>query len=142
MTTIADAEKCPITFALEIFGDKWSLLIIRDIVFKRKRHYGEFLRSPEKIATNILANRLEKLERHGIVKKSRDPDNATKGIYELTEKGRDLLPVMLELIAWSAKYNPQPGVRDNIIDGAPAKLLARARDDREALLTEILDGLP
>jgi DNA-binding HxlR family transcriptional regulator len=133
--------KCPITFALDIFGDKWSLIILRDILFKKKKYYGEFLNSAEKISTNILANRLGKLESEGLISKARDGQNLSKFIYRLTQKGKDLLPLMLEMIEWSAKYDPQPGVPDNIIGGAPPNLLRRSHEDREGLIAEILSKL-
>ena len=135
------ANKCPITFALEMFGDKWSLIILRDILFKGKKYYGEFLDSAEKISTNILASRLLKLETEGLITKEQDPNNLSKYIYQLTDKGRDLLPLMLDMIEWSVKYNPQPEVPGNIINGAQPDLLARLRDDRKALIHEILNSL-
>ena len=134
-----NSNKCPITFALDIFGDKWSLIILRDILFKEKKYYGEFLSSSEKISTNILANRLLKLESEGLISKTRDPDNLSKYIYQLTQKGKDLLPLMLDMIEWSVKYNPQPGAPSSIIKGAPANLLNRLHEDREALINEILN---
>lgn len=134
-------DKCPITFALEMFGDKWSLIILRDILFKGKKYYGEFLDSPEKISTNILASRLLKLESEGFITKVQDSNNLSKFIYQLTDKGQDLLPLMLDMIEWSVKYNPQPEVPSNIISGAPADLLARLHDDRESLITEMLNDL-
>ena len=96
---------CPISTALDIFGDKWTLLIVRDLLFKGKRSYGEFLNSEEKIATNILADRLSLLEQSGIVNKSVDPANGVKFIYKLTAKGIDLLPILVETILWSAKHD-------------------------------------
>lgn len=132
-------NKCPITFALDIFGDKWSLIILRDILFKEKKYYGELLSSSEKISTNILANRLLKLEAEGLISKTRDPDNLSKYIYRLTQKGKDLLPLMLDMIEWSVKYDPQPGTPSNIITGAPSDLLTRLQEDRKALITEILN---
>jgi len=103
-------SNCPINFALEIFGDKWSLLVIRDLMFKDKRYYGEFMQGEEGIATNILADRLEILEAAQIIRKSQDPENRTRVIYSLTERGIDLIPVMIELIAWSGKYDPKTAV--------------------------------
>ena len=132
---------CPVTFALDIFGDKWSLLILRDIVFKGKRHYREFLASPEKISTNILADRLKHLEATGLLSKARDMQNRSKFVYRLTDKGKDLLPLLLELIRWSATHDPQPGVPDCIISGAPARLLERLDEDRGTLIEDILDRL-
>ena len=133
--------RCPIHTALDTVGDRWSLLVIRDLVFKGKSHYREFLESPEKISTNILANRLEKLDNAGVITKSIDPENASRFIYALTEKGRDLIPVLLELTAWSAKHEPQPGGTTDIIRGAPKHLLRRLRSDRDALIAEILENL-
>ena len=98
---------CPVNYALEMFGDKWSLLIIRDIVRYHKQTYGEFLNSDEKISTNILANRLSRLEYDGILTKTLDKKDKRKDIYKLTQKGVDLFPIMLEIILWSIKYNPE-----------------------------------
>lgn len=100
-------SECPMNFALETFGDSWSLLIVRDIVFWGKRTFGEFLRSKERIATNILSARLQRLEREGILTKSPDPADKRRDIYSLTQKGLDLIPIMLELGAWSSKYDPR-----------------------------------
>jgi DNA-binding HxlR family transcriptional regulator len=98
-------SNCPINFAVETFGDKWTLLVIRDLMFKGKRHYSDFLASDEKISTNILADRLQKLDDNGVITKSTDPDNASKFIYSLTGKGQALLPAMVEMTAWSAEYD-------------------------------------
>ncbi len=129
---------CPITYGLGIFGDKWSLVILRDMVFKGKKYYGEFLASPEKISTNILASRLLKMEAEGLISKTTDRQNLSKNIYQLTRKGKDLLPVMLEIVEWSIKYNPQPGIGSDIIKGAPKNLLTRLHEEREVLINDIL----
>jgi DNA-binding HxlR family transcriptional regulator len=97
---------CPINLAMEILGDKWSLLIIRDMMFGDKQHFREFLQSEEKIASNILTDRLALLEREGLITKRPDPDYVQKFIYRLTEKGIDLLPALMTISAWSIKYNP------------------------------------
>jgi len=98
-------SNCPINFALETLGDKWTLLIIRDLMFKGKTSFGEFLQSQEKISTNILSARLAKLEEHGLIGKSVAIDKRSKVFYSLTSKGKDLLPIMLEITAWSAKHD-------------------------------------
>ena len=126
-------SSCPISFALDILGDKWTLLVIRDLVFVRKRHFRDFLASPEKIASNILANRLRMLERCGIVSRRPDPESARKVIYELTGKGIDLVPVLLELVRWGAKYDPRTA--------APKSFTKRIAEDREGLLAEIRSSL-
>ena len=102
---------CPVNYALETFGDKWSLLIVRDIVFAGKRTYGEFLRSEEGFATNILASRLAYLEEQGIVSKTPDSADRRKDLYSLTEKGLDLIPILISMIVWSAKHDPMSYAR-------------------------------
>ena len=104
MRNITSRSECPISFALDIFGDKWSLLIIRDIMFKGKNTYGDFLNSDEKIATNILADRLALLEQTGVITKKAHPESKAKYFYKLTRKGVDLMPVLMEIIAWSDTY--------------------------------------
>ncbi len=97
---------CPVNYGLEIFGDKWSLLIVRDIVFVGKRTYGEFLKSEEGFATNILASRLAFLEEQGILAKTPNPADRRTDFYSLTEKGVDLIPILLGIVCWSAKHDP------------------------------------
>lgn len=96
---------CAISMALEMVGDKWSLLILRDLMFTDKRSYGELQSCDEKIATNILATRLQSLEANGIIRKTTDPKNGRRNLYYLTAKGIDLLPVVLELKHWMEKYS-------------------------------------
>lgn len=96
-------SNCPVNFGLEMFGDKWSLLIIRDIVFWGKKTYGDFLNSDERIATNILASRLAQLEKSGILAKKPHPSDKRRDVYSLTEKGLELIPLLVEIVAWSGK---------------------------------------
>lgn len=96
---------CPISCSLDVFGDKWSLLIIRDIMLRGKMSYSEFLNSEERIASNILVNRLGILESEKILLKEVSPLNKSKFIYSLTKKGVDLLPIVIEIMDWGAKYN-------------------------------------
>lgn len=103
--TIEFRSTCPISTALDIFGDKWSLLIIRDMMFKEKKTYGDFLNSEEKISTNILADRLATLECSEIISRHSHPDSKLKVLYKLTSKGLDLIPVLVEIIAWSERYH-------------------------------------
>lgn len=99
---------CPISCALDIWGDKWSLLIIRDIMFFKKRSYSDFLNSGEGIATNILASRLQTLEENGLIQKSGHPENKVKVLYKLSQKGIDLMPVFIEVYLWAEKYFEMP----------------------------------
>ena len=95
---------CPISLSLELLGDRWTLLIVRDMVFAGKTHFREFLLSDEGISSRTLAERLQTLQDEGIVTKSDDPTHKLKAIYRLTEAGIDLLPVLATLGAWGSKY--------------------------------------
>lgn len=121
-------SSCPITFSLDLFGDKWSLLIVRDLVFSKRNSYGEFLEAGEGISTNILADRLKNLESDGIIQKSVDPHNKRKYIYALTPKGIELIPILVEIIRWGGKYDPESPV--------PTQLLDRIETDRETVINE------
>jgi DNA-binding HxlR family transcriptional regulator len=96
MTNQIGRSSCPVSCALDILGDKWTLLVVRDLIFRRKRYFGDFQNSPEKIASNILSDRLRKLEAAGMVLRQPDPDNGCRIIYAVTEKGLDLI-----LQSWS-----------------------------------------
>ncbi len=95
---------CPICMALERVGDAWSLLIVRGLMLEGRKSFNELLNAEEGIASNILSDRLRRLETAGIVGKLRDPDDARRYIYRLTEKGIDLAPVLMEMIIWAAKH--------------------------------------
>ena len=105
---------------VEVLGDQWSLLVIRDIIFMNRRHFRELLtKSLEGIASNILADRLQRLVEQGIIVKSHDPSHKQKAIYSLTEKGIELLPLLMEMNAWGNKHLP----------GARLRFLARILDE-------------
>ena len=113
---------CPLSCSLDIWGDKWSLLIIRDMMFLNKNTYGDFLKSDEGIATNILASRLQGLEESKIIEKLDHPGSKAKILYRLTQKGIDLLPILVEMYLWSDKYFPIPdGIRAMIEEGKKDK---------------------
>jgi DNA-binding HxlR family transcriptional regulator len=133
MKSKALKSHCPINFALEVFGDKWTLLIIRDILLFGKRYYGDFLSSQEGIATNILAARLNLLEREGFVRKINDARHGSKYIYEPTQKAIDLLPILLEMALWSAKHDPDTS--------APKSVIAKIKKDKIGHLKEIAASL-
>jgi DNA-binding HxlR family transcriptional regulator len=95
-----------VSLALDAIGDRWSLLILRDLVLRGKQRYQEFLSSEEGISTNILADRLARLERQGLISKSADPGDKRQFLYAPTEKSFDLLPVVFEMARWSLKYEP------------------------------------
>jgi len=118
---------CPVSISLEVFGDRWSLLIIRDLMVRGYRTFKEFQNSGENIATNILADRLKKLERSGIVYTEPDPSDARRVNYRLTEKGISLAPVMLELLIWGARYE----------QSGPVCGIEEMDRNRETLLAEV-----
>lgn len=111
-------SNCPVSLSLDVWGDKWSLLIIRDLMFAKECTYGDFLKSPEGIATNILASRLQALEENKIIEKLDHPESKAKVLYKLTNKGIDLLPIMIEINLWAEKYY-------------------QIADDRKAMLKEV-----
>lgn len=119
---------CPISVALEILGDAWSLLIVRDLMFKGRKTYNEFLQAEEGIASNILADRLQRLEAADIVEKRRDPQDARRQIYRLTEKGVALAPVLVELVLWSARFEQTD---------APPQVVKAMASDRRAFIAGV-----
>ncbi len=98
---------CAVNFALEAIGDPWSLLIVRDIAFDGKHTFKEFLGSEERIATNVLTDRLNRLQQIDVISKHQDPTDRRVSVYTLTEKGIDLIPSLFELSKWSYKYDPK-----------------------------------
>jgi DNA-binding HxlR family transcriptional regulator len=118
---------CPLNASVEILGDRWSLLIIRDMMLRGFRTYKEFLGSYEGIATNILADRLRKLIAHGIITTERNPSDARKMIYSLTPKGIDLAPVLTEMVLWAAAHE----------DTGNQALVRLMRADKEKFLAGI-----
>jgi len=132
MKEIKQRSDCPLSYTLDFFGDKWSLLIIRDMMLEEKSTYGDFLSSKEKIATNILADRLSMLEQNGFVTKQVAEDKKSKFVYTLTEKGIDLVPVVMEIGLWGSKYNP-PGIKNELMNAL--------REDRERTIREIQESL-
>lgn len=96
-------SNCPIACTLDIVGDKWSLLIVRDMLVQRKKTFKDFSASPEGIAPGILSSRLKWLEENDLISKQKLPDNQKENIYLLTEKGIELAPVITEIILWSDK---------------------------------------
>jgi DNA-binding HxlR family transcriptional regulator len=122
MKDVKRRSDCPISSALDLFGDKWSLLVMRDLLFRNKSHYREFFRSEEGIATNILADRLARLEVADLIEKTNDDPRSGKQAYVATSKGKDIIPLLLEIMLWSAKHDPHTR--------APDVLIAELKKDR------------
>ena len=133
MKQIKRKSDCPINFGLEIFGDRWTFLVIRDLMFKGKHYYGELVKSEEKIATNILADRLSLLEQQMIIFKTRDENHKQKIRYKLTQKGIDLMPVLVEIIMWSAKYDSKSAVDLDFVE--------TVKKDRKGLMDQLSHNL-
>ena len=108
-------SQCPIEFCVDAFGDRWTLLIIRDLAVFNKRNFTELLESDERISTNILADRLRHLEQKEIVDRYADPDNGRKAIYKLTPKGLDLAPILTEMMLWAAKHDDNSPLSDSFV---------------------------
>lgn len=121
-------SNCPISSALDLIGDKWSLLIIRDMMFSGKERYSEFSNSNEKIATNILSNRLSMLEELGIIDKGKKEGNKKTNIYSLTQRGKELLPIILEIAQWSDN-----NLNDHLKDGAKP-FVNKFKSDKEGFV--------
>lgn len=124
---------CPINLTLELVGDKWSLLVIRDMIFGNRRHFRELLtKSEEGIASNILANRLKTLVEQGVITKADDPTHKQKAVYSLSEKGIELLPVLAQMSVWGRKYLPvteELGVRARLLEQGGPRLWAEFMDE-------------
>lgn len=120
---------CPISNVLDHVGDKWSLLILRDMMFFEKSTYSALQASDEQVASNILSNRLEHLERDGLVTKAVDPADKRRKVYRLTKAGLDMMPILLEMIAWSSRYDPNTN--------APTDLVEQYQQDRQALIENL-----
>jgi DNA-binding HxlR family transcriptional regulator len=133
MKTTEMRSNCPISSSLDIFGDKWSLLIVRDLMLYKSRTYGDFTKSKEQISTNILANRLQLLEDNGIIIKLPYPGNKVKGLYKLSSKGVNLIPALIEIALWGGKNI------SNTDDDSP--FLKDAKKNKKKFLKKVMDNL-
>jgi DNA-binding HxlR family transcriptional regulator len=131
--TDAQRSGCPINLTLEVLGDKWSLLIIRDMMFGNRRHFRELLtNSEEGISSNILADRLKTLLEQNIITRDDDPTHKQKGIYSLTEQGIELLPVLAQMSAWGYKFLPvseELGIRARLLSEGGPRMWAEFMDE-------------
>ncbi len=129
----AQRSGCPINLTLEVVGDKWSLLIIRDMMFGNRRHFRELLiKSDEGISSNILADRLKTLLEQGIVSWADDPSHKQKGIYSLTEQGIEMLPILAQMAGWGFKYldvTEELGIRAKLLSEGGPKMWAEFMDE-------------
>lgn len=121
---------CPIVFTLDVFGDKWTLVVLRDILLFNKSHFREFLASKEKIASNILSSRLELLVENKMLIKLVDETNKSAAIYQPTQKTLELLPMIIEMMKWGTRHNP-----DSDLNSGP--IMNQLLTDSDALIEKI-----
>lgn len=131
--TYKPRSQCPITNVLDIVGDRWTLAVVRDMLLLGKHEYKEFLEGQDGIATNILADRLKKLSCAGIVQQFPHPENKNRKFYYLTERGKQLLPMMIEMIIWGATHLSTVRV--------PPRLLYKLKNNREQFVKETLQAM-
>ncbi len=124
----AARSTCPLSAFLELFGDRWSLLVVRDLMFSERCAFNEFLSAQEGIATNVLADRLRRLEAQGVVTRKAHPTDARKGVYSLSEKGAELAPALIEMAIWAAKHEELE---------IPQILRSRLSDDRAKIVADL-----
>lgn len=124
---------CPINFGLETFGDPWSLLVVRDIVYFGKHTFNEFLTAEEAIAPSVLSARLEHLVAAGVLRKDKDPSDGRRSAYNLTERGLRAIPILVEVADWGADADPDTG--------APMDWVAQVRADKPAMIIRITEAV-
>lgn len=128
----ARRSDCPISFGLDLFGDKWTLLILRDLMFYGRTRFSDFA-PKEGIATNILTDRLKRLQTAGIIEKRRDTERKNQYIYSVTQKGKDLLPTLVEMTIWGLQYDPHTPASEAFIE--------RTKTDKRELASEIAQAI-
>lgn len=124
---------CPIVYSLDIWGDPWSLVILRDILIDNKKFYRDFLTSPEGIATNILSTRLQSLAKAGLLIKIEGESNRAQTMYKPTQKALDLLPAILSIMQWGIKYNPNTDMS--------IPVMQEVKENKERLTQHLLEQL-
>ncbi len=133
----AQRSGCPINLAVEVFGDRWTLLVLRDMMFGNRRHFRELLsRSEERIASNILADRLKRLVEQGMITRADDPSHKQKGVYSLTEKAIQLVPVFAQIGGWGRRHlqvSPELSIRAELLEAGGPALWADFMDELRVL---------
>jgi DNA-binding HxlR family transcriptional regulator len=133
MAAHRERSRCPIAYSLDVIGDRWTLLILRDLAFKDRCYFQDFLGASEKISTNILADRLRRLERWKLIEGRPDPSDGRRIRYFLTDDGMDLVPLLIEMTIWGSKRHPDPSI--------PPEQAERMGADRDATVTSIRERL-
>ncbi len=133
MATHRERSRCPIAYSLDVLGDRWTLLILRDLAFKDRRYFQDFLGASEKISSNILTDRLRRLERWHLIEAHPDPEDGRRVRYFLTDDGLDLIPLLIEMTIWGGKRHPDPAI--------PLERLERMGADREGVVRSYREKL-
>ncbi|MEQ1855391.1 MAG: winged helix-turn-helix transcriptional regulator [Longimicrobiales bacterium] len=128
-----DRSRCPIAYSLDVLGDRWTLLILRDLAFKERRYFQDFLGASEKISSNILTDRLRRLERWGLIEGRPDPEDGRRVRYFMTDDGLDLIPVLIEMTIWGSKRHPDSAI--------PLERAARMGADRDSVVRSYREKL-
>ncbi|MGE0161475.1 MAG: winged helix-turn-helix transcriptional regulator [Gemmatimonadales bacterium] len=131
-----DRSRCPIAYSLDVVGDRWTLLVLRDLAFKNRRYFQDFLGASERISSNILAERLRRLERAGLIEGHADPEDGRRIRYYLTDDGLDLIPVLIEMTIWGSRRHPDPSVPVERAEQMSADREGTVRSYRERLRAE------
>lgn len=128
-----ERSSCPINHAVEILGDKWTLLVLRDMVISGHRRFSDLKAMPEGIASNILTDRLARLQEVEVLERAPDPDDRRQALYLLTEHGRRLVPLLLELMVWSHHHSSEVDVSKELVEAI--------QQDRNSVVAELLRRL-
>jgi len=128
-----ERSRCPIAYSLDVLGDRWTLLILRDLAFKNRRYFQDFLGASERISSNILADRLRRLERWKLIERHADPADGRRIRYCLTDDGLDLIPILIEITIWGSKRHPDPSV--------PVERAEQMSSDRDAVVRSYQERL-
>ncbi len=131
-------EPCPVTYALEVFGDRWTLLVLRDLMLEGRSRYGEVLAAHPGLATNVLSDRLKRLERRGLISKARDSSDARQYVYAPTERALGLVPMLVEMMVWAARDG---GARTEIVERFDADRAGLIEEMRNRVRARIGDSL-
>ena len=139
MAAHRERSRCPIAYSLDVLGDRWTLLVLRDLAFKNRRHFQEILGASEKISSNILTDRLRRLERWNLIEAHPDPTDKRRVRYFLTDDGLELIPVLVEMTIWGSRRHPDSSVPQEQAErmsadraGTVRSYVDRLREEREA----------
>jgi DNA-binding HxlR family transcriptional regulator len=141
MAAHRERSRCPIAYSLDVIGDRWTLLILRDLAFKDRRYFQDFLAASEKISTNILTDRLRRLERWNLIEGHADPADGRRIRYFLADDGLDLIPLLIEMTIWGSRRHPDPSIPPDQAERMGADPDATVKSIRQRLRAEREEAL-